>query len=61
MVKKALITGVTGFLGRQVLEIFQSAGWHTVGTGFTRADPPAILKVDLSEEVAVASMLDEVK
>ena len=61
MAKSALITGATGFLGRQVLEAFKSAGWHSVGTGFTRAHPPSILKVDLSVEAAVASMLDEVK
>lgn len=61
MAKTAIITGATGFLGRQVLKAFESAGWHAVGIGFTRAKPPSTLKVDLSVEADVASMLDQVK
>lgn len=61
MAKTALVTGASGFLGRQVLQAFQSAGWDAVGTGFTRAKPPSILKLDLSDHAAVDSMLDKVK
>ena len=61
MAKTALITGASGFLGRQVVAAFQSAGWNAIGTGFTRAGPPAILKVDLTNEAEVSKVLEEVK
>ena len=59
--KTALVTGATGFLGRQVFQAFKSAGWSTTGTGFSRADPPSILRADLSDEQAVQSLLEQVK
>ena len=61
MTRIAVVTGATGFLGRQVSQAFRSAGWNTVGTGYSRAAPPSILKLDLSDGTAVASLLDEVK
>ncbi len=61
MTRTALITGASGFLGRQVLQAFKSAGWKTIGTGFTRANPPAILKVNLTDPAEVSSVLEEVK
>ncbi|KAF6218949.1 hypothetical protein HO133_005493 [Letharia lupina] len=61
MVKTALVTGATGFLGRQVSQAFQSAGFQIVGTGFTRANPPAILKINLSNPAEISSALQEVK
>jgi S-adenosylmethionine synthetase len=54
-----LITGATGFLGRQVVAAFGRAGWSTVNTGFTRADAPRIYRLDLNDEAAVAQRLDE--
>ena len=59
--KTALVTGATGLLGRQVLRAFEEAGWTAVGSGFTRAKPPAILKVDLFSAEAINETLDEVK
>ncbi|KAL3423333.1 Methionine adenosyltransferase 2 subunit beta [Phlyctema vagabunda] len=61
MAKSTLITGATGLLGRQVLKAFEREDWNAVGTGFTRAQPPAILKVDLGSEPEVAKALDEAK
>lgn len=61
MARTALITGATGFLGRQVLQVFRSAGWNAVGTGFTRADPPTILKIRLSDPAELSTVLQEVK
>ena len=61
MAKIALITGATGLLGRQVVKAFTRAGWEVKGTGYTRASPPTILKVDLSSEAAVAKTLEDVK
>ena len=61
MAKTALITGATGLLGRQILKAFRRAGWDVVGTGFTRAQPPSILKVNLESEEEIATILDEVK
>ena len=61
MTKTALITGATGLLGRQVVHAFRSAGWKAVGTGLTRASPPATLKVNLTDPVELSTVLQEVK
>lgn len=61
MVRNALVTGATGFLGRQVSQAFRLAGFQVVGTGFTRASPPATLKIDLSNPAEISSALEEVK
>ena len=59
--RTALVTGATGLLGRQVVKAFQRANWNVVGTGFSRAKPPDILKVNLDSEDEVGKLLDEVK
>ena len=56
----ALITGATGFLGRQVLKTFYDAGYEATGTGFSRASG-SILKVDIQDGKAVTRLFDEVK
>jgi S-adenosylmethionine synthetase len=61
MARKALITGATGLLGRQVLQSFKESGWEVVGTGFSRAKPPTIRRLDLADASAVESLLDEEK
>ncbi|KAF3932683.1 hypothetical protein ABW19_dt0202740 [Dactylella cylindrospora] len=61
MSKKVIVTGATGLLGRQVVKTFKEAGWEVTGTGFTRANPPQILKVDLSSEEEVGTLLDDIK
>lgn len=61
MTRTALVTGSTGLLGRQVVHAFKSAGWNAVGTGLTRANPPAILKVNLTDPVELSTVLQEVK
>jgi len=61
MAKNVLITGATGLLGRQVVQAFKRAGWNVVGTGFTRANPPSILKLDLGDEAEVARVIGDVK
>lgn len=60
--KTALVTGATGFLGRQVVKAFASHDdWTVKGTGFSRADGTNILKVDLSNAAEIEKALDEVK
>jgi nicotinamide mononucleotide adenylyltransferase len=61
MSKTALITGATGLLGRQVVTVFERREWRVVGAGFTRAKPPAVLKLDLGSEADIARAIDEVK
>jgi S-adenosylmethionine synthetase len=61
MAKTALITGATGLLGRQVITAFERKEWQVVGTGFTRAKPPSILKLDLGSEANITSTIEEVK
>lgn len=57
---RALITGATGLLGRAVLSAFESAGYETTGTGFSRASAN-ILKLDIRDAQAVNKVFDEVK
>ncbi|KAF8425494.1 RmlD-like substrate binding domain-containing protein [Tirmania nivea] len=59
--KTAVVTGATGQLGRQVVKAFEKEGWEVFGTGFSRAKPPAIRKVDLQNREEVVNILDEVK
>jgi S-adenosylmethionine synthetase len=61
MAKKVLVTGATGLLGRQVVKAFQRTSWDAIGTGFTRASPPSILKLDLGSEADVAGVLEHIK
>jgi S-adenosylmethionine synthetase len=61
MAQTALVTGATGLLGRQVVKAFESAGWSTTGTGFSRGAPPKIVKVDVQDESQVTRLLNEVK
>ena len=61
MTRTALITGASGFLGRQVAAAFRAAGWNAIGTGFSRANPPAILKLDLTDLNAVSEVVEKVK
>lgn len=61
MAKTALITGASGFLGRQVVKAFQRAGYKTVGTALTRVESPAILKVDLCNKDEVIKLITKVK
>ena len=61
MSPSALVTGASGLLGRQVLKAFEKAGYKTTGTGYSRASPPKILKVDIQDADEVEKLLDEVK
>ncbi|POS88360.1 hypothetical protein EPUL_000111 [Erysiphe pulchra] len=51
MKNKVLITGATGFLGRQMIKSFERAGWEVTGAGLSRAISPTI-KLDLTDSAA---------
>ncbi|EPS40265.1 hypothetical protein H072_5949 [Dactylellina haptotyla CBS 200.50] len=61
MAKKVVVTGATGLLGRQVVKAFDEAGWEVTGTGLSRANPPKVLKVDLTRAEEITKLLDDVK
>jgi S-adenosylmethionine synthetase len=61
MSQRALVTGATGLLGREVVKAFESAGWDVVGAGFSRASPPKVIKLDIRDEREVQTVLDELK
>ncbi|RMZ78923.1 hypothetical protein DV737_g3673, partial [Chaetothyriales sp. CBS 132003] len=61
MAPKALITGATGLLGREVVKAFEAAGYDVVGTGFSRASPPKVLRVDIQDADEVSRLFSEVK
>ena len=61
MTEAVLVTGASGLLGRKVLQAFERGGWKATGTGLSRAKPPSILKLDLFDQAAINSTLDEVK
>lgn len=61
MTQTALVTGASGLLGRQVAKAFEIQDWNVVGTGLSRASPPSILKVDLTDEAQVGKALDDAK
>ena len=61
MPHRALVTGATGLLGREVMRAFERVSWDVVGTGFSRASPPKVLKLDVRDEREVQRVLDEVK
>lgn len=58
---RALITGATGLLGRAVTKAFESADWEVTGTGFSRAAPPKVLKLNVLDKSQIAHVMDEVK
>ena len=60
MVRTALVTGATGFLGRQVSQALTPT-FQVVGTGFVRANPPTTLKINLFDPAEILSALQEVK
>ncbi|KAL3487901.1 hypothetical protein BJX62DRAFT_186528 [Aspergillus germanicus] len=61
MATTVLVTGASGLLGRQVFDRFKRSGCLTVGQGFSRANPPTIIKADLENSDEIKSLLDEAK
>ncbi|KAK4105084.1 NAD(P)-binding protein [Parathielavia hyrcaniae] len=59
--RTALVTGATGFLGRQVVKAFAFHDWTVKGTGYSRADGTDILKVDLASAAEIEAALEKVK
>ena len=59
MSPKVIVTGATGLLGRQVVRQFEQAGWEVIGTGYSRASPPKMLKVDVQDEAQLKKVLDD--
>lgn len=56
-----LVTGATGLLGREVLKAFKRGGWITIGQGYTRANPPTILKANLEDSKDIENLLNKTR
>eukprot|EP01095_Lingulamoeba_sp_RSL-Kostka_P012404 TRINITY_DN492_c1_g1_i1.p1 TRINITY_DN492_c1_g1~~TRINITY_DN492_c1_g1_i1.p1 ORF type:complete len:343 (+),score=102.43 TRINITY_DN492_c1_g1_i1:61-1029(+) len=56
---RVLITGASGLLGRELMESFKDC--ELVGTGLNRVDGENIIKMDLSNEDEIKSILEEKK
>lgn len=63
MVKKAIVTGSSGLLGRQVVKLFAEKNWVTIGVCFSRGEEnnPHRRKVDLRDEDAVKQLISSEK
>ena len=61
MTPRCLVTGASGLLGRQVTQVFQTAGYEVTAAAFTRAWHPILIKVDIQDVDAVARLLAEIK
>ncbi|KAL2835934.1 hypothetical protein BJY01DRAFT_222757 [Aspergillus pseudoustus] len=61
MATTVLVTGASGLLGRQVFDRFKRSGCLTVGQGFSRANPPTIIKADLENPDEIKGLLDQAK
>lgn len=63
--QRALITGATGFLGRELSMQFAIAGFHTTGTSFSRRGTSSphytLTPLDLTDLSALGPVLDSVK
>ena len=56
-----LVTGASGLLGREVVRVFELRDWTVKGTGLSRADGVSIISLNLSQEIEVKKVLDQVK
>lgn len=56
--KKVLITGASGLLGREVLKTFQVFGWDVLGLAYTRAKDN-LKKVDLTDTELLQDVIKE--
>ncbi|KAI0994426.1 hypothetical protein K3495_g13756 [Podosphaera aphanis] len=56
-----IVTGATGLLGRQVSKTFRRAVWQVHAVGYTRAEPPEVLKLDLNSEEEVSKLLRSIR
>ncbi|XP_002741389.1 methionine adenosyltransferase 2 subunit beta-like [Saccoglossus kowalevskii] len=58
--KRVLITGASGLLGRPVLKEFTNASWEVLGLAFSRATG-SLKKVDITDEEQVRNVMKEFK
>ncbi|KZZ96576.1 NAD dependent epimerase/dehydratase family protein [Moelleriella libera RCEF 2490] len=60
--RRALVTGATGLLGREITSTFRDSGWYVKGTAYARADGIDIAKLDLQSEdtTKLETLLDEI-
>ncbi|KAJ2899761.1 hypothetical protein IWW38_000849 [Coemansia aciculifera] len=50
---KVVVTGASGLLGRQVVREVKRRGHTVIGTALSRAQPPQLIRLDLSDTAAV--------
>ncbi|XP_070554428.1 methionine adenosyltransferase 2 subunit beta-like isoform X2 [Ptychodera flava] len=58
--KRVLVTGASGLLGRPVLNEFCNASWDTLGCAYSRA-VGVLKKVDIQDEIQVRQVFEDFK
>jgi dTDP-4-dehydrorhamnose reductase len=61
MAGQLLITGASGYLGRQVAVRARAAGWSVVGTYLARPTDTAAVRLDIRDAGAVRALLERVR
>lgn len=56
-----LITGATGLLGRKVLETFKDKGYPVMGMGYSRAESPQFVKLDLVDRLETQRAIESIR
>lgn len=58
---KVVLTGATGLLGRRIHNFLKERGWPTVALGYSRAEPPEYVRLDLLDKPEVEKTIEGIR